>query len=228
MAHYVLDVNETLSDLAPIGGVLASHGAPPELARTWFASLLRDGFALSLQRRAPAFLDLARDELSAVLHGWEGSQRLEGDVESVVEEVVEAMGGLDVHPDVVPGVRALTAAGHAVSTLSNGSVLSTEGLLERAGIREEVTAVLSVEVGPVWKPHPDAYAIAVRELQTPAAGLTMVAVHPWDLDGAAAAGLSTVWLNRGGTPWPASFTEPGLTVHALTDLADGGGATSGP
>ncbi|MXG89273.1 haloacid dehalogenase type II [Nocardioides flavescens] len=220
MAHYVLDVNETLSDLSPLGEVLSSYGAPAELARTWFAGLLRDGFALSLQRRAPAFLDLARDELRVALHGVE---RLEGDVETVVEDVLAAMGDLDVHPDVVPGVRALTDAGHAVSTLSNGSVRSTEGLLERAGIRDEVTAVLSVEVGPVWKPHPDAYAIAVRELQTLAAELTMVAVHPWDLDGAAAAGLQTVWIDRQGTPWPASFAEPGLTVRALTELAERAG-----
>jgi 2-haloacid dehalogenase len=41
----VLDVNETLSDMAPMGQRFADVGAPPLLAKVWFASLLRDGFA---------------------------------------------------------------------------------------------------------------------------------------------------------------------------------------
>ncbi len=35
------------------------HGAPGQLAKTWFASVLRDGFALSIHRAAPAFEELA-------------------------------------------------------------------------------------------------------------------------------------------------------------------------
>ena len=43
----VFDVNETLSDMAPLAGRFAEVGAPELLARTWFAALLRDGFALA-------------------------------------------------------------------------------------------------------------------------------------------------------------------------------------
>lgn len=41
----VLDVNETLSDLAPLGARFESIGAPAALMGTWFAGVLRDGFA---------------------------------------------------------------------------------------------------------------------------------------------------------------------------------------
>jgi len=41
----VFDVNETLSDMAPLAQRFADIGAPPALARLWFAALLRDGFA---------------------------------------------------------------------------------------------------------------------------------------------------------------------------------------
>jgi 2-haloacid dehalogenase len=44
----VFDVNETLSDLAPIAGRFSEIGAPPHLARIWFVSLLRDGFAATV------------------------------------------------------------------------------------------------------------------------------------------------------------------------------------
>jgi 2-haloacid dehalogenase len=40
----VFDVNETLSDMAPLAGRFAEVGAPGLLARVWFAALLRDGF----------------------------------------------------------------------------------------------------------------------------------------------------------------------------------------
>jgi 2-haloacid dehalogenase len=46
----------------------------------------------------------------------------------------------------------------------------------------------------------------------------LVAAHPWDIDGAARAGLSTAWVNRGGRPYPAYFTGPTVAVTALTEL----------
>lgn len=49
--------------------------------------------------------------------------------------------------------------------------------------------------------------------------MLLVAVHPWDIDGAARAGLATAWIDRSGTPYPASFTPPSLRATSLTDLA---------
>ena len=47
----------------------------------------------------------------------------------------------------------------------------------------------------------------------------MVAVHPWDLHGAARAGLATAWLDRTGAPWPEVFTPPTHTAADLPALA---------
>lgn len=215
MAHFLLDVNETLSDLAPVGDAVRRHGAPEELARSWFAAVLRDGFALSLQGRAPAFLDLARQQLVASLTRVDG---LDAPVDEVADEVLEVLGRLDVHPDVVPGIQAATDRGHLVSALSNGSRAATHGLLSRAGVVDRLTHVLSVEDGDVWKPHPSAYAAAAQRLGTAPGDLTMVAVHPWDLDGAAGAGLRTVWVDRTGSPWPDAFRAPDHRVAGLTGL----------
>jgi 2-haloacid dehalogenase len=49
--------------------------------------------------------------------------------------------------------------------------------------------------------------------------MLLVAVHPWDIDGAARAGLSTAWIDRSGAPYPESFTSPTLRAGSLTDLA---------
>ncbi|MBA3294276.1 MAG: haloacid dehalogenase type II, partial [Geodermatophilaceae bacterium] len=42
----VFDVNETLSDLAPLAAAFTAVGAPGHLVDHWFSSVLRDGFAL--------------------------------------------------------------------------------------------------------------------------------------------------------------------------------------
>jgi 2-haloacid dehalogenase len=54
----VFDVNETLSDMAPMEQRFADVGAHPLLARTWFASLLRDGFALTAVGASERFATL--------------------------------------------------------------------------------------------------------------------------------------------------------------------------
>lgn len=106
----VFDVNETLSDMSSMGEHFAAAGAPAHLAKLWFASLLRDGFAIT----------------------------------------------------AAGGVRALRTVGYRLVTLS---------------------------------------------------------VHPWDIHGAAEAGLGTAWINRTGTGYPGYFTAPDHTVASLEELA---------
>lgn len=221
MSHFVFDVNQTLSDMSPLDEVLRTHGAPAGLASGWFASVLRDGFALSLHGSAPAFLDLAREDLVRSLTAVRDD--LDAPVDRVVEQVLDRLGSLGVHDDVPAGVRALTEAGHRLTAFSNGSGQATRGLLDRAGVLDGFEHVLSVEGGPGWKPHPGAYARAAEQLAAAPADLTMVAAHPWDLDGAGRAGLRTAWLDRDGLPWPDSFRRADHRVTTVGGLAVLGG-----
>lgn len=215
MTTFVFDVNETLSDMAPLGEALVRHGAPAELARTWFAAVLRDGFALSLHRQAPAFADLGRQVLARLL----AAEDLPGgSVGAAVDDVMATLQQLDVHPDVRVGIPALHGTGHRLVAFSNGAASSTTGLLERSGLLEHVDRVLSVEDLDVWKPHPDAYAHAARSLGADAGALTLVAVHPWDIDGAARAGFVTAYVDRVGAPWPAVFRRPDRVVPTIVAL----------
>ena len=51
----VFDVNETLSDMRPLRHAFEEVGVPGELAATWFASVLREGFALAVHGEAQPF-----------------------------------------------------------------------------------------------------------------------------------------------------------------------------
>ncbi len=104
-------------------------------------------------------------------------------------------------------------------TLTNGSLTQTEGLLERAGVADLVDRRLSVDDAGRWKPHPDSYRYAADACGVPLERCAMVAVHPWDLHGAATVGMTTGYLDRRGTPWPAVFTSPDVTGSTLGDVA---------
>lgn len=212
----VLDVNETLSDLAPLAGTFTGLGAPAATLRAWFPAVLRDGFALAVHGEAAPFADVARATLRTVLTGVDS---LTVPVEEAADAVLAAFVALPAHPDVPDGLRGLHEAGFGLATLSNGATSVAHDLLVGAGVRDLVEPLLSVEDVGVWKPHPRAYAHAVEQTGRAAHDLVLVAAHPWDTDGAARAGLRTAYLDRSGAPWPACFRPPELTAPDLVALA---------
>ncbi len=211
----VFDVNETLSDMSPMGAWFADVGAPDSLAALWFATLLRDGFALTAAGGSGRFADIGAEVLRGLLRGVS----LDRDLDEAVDHVMDGLAGLGLHADVPEGVRALENAGYRLVTLTNGSAQVAESLFGAAGIRDAFDLLLSVEKAPAWKPARRAYGYAADACAVEPGQMMLVAVHPWDIHGAARAGLSTAWINRTGAPYPAHFAAPDHTVESLRHLA---------
>lgn len=212
----VFDVNETLSDLSPLAARFVEVGAPASASALWFASVLRDGFALSVAGVRPSFLDVAREVLTAQL----SLVTLDRPVQQAVDHVVSGFPELPVHPDVAPGVRALAAAGHRLVTLSNGASLVAERLLGDAGLLDEFERLLSVDDAPAWKPSRLAYEYAADQCGVGSQEMVLVATHPWDIDGAIRAGLGAVWVDRHEGYYPQTFSAPTHTVPGIDGLPD--------
>jgi 2-haloacid dehalogenase len=191
-------------------------GAPAHLARLWFTTLLRDGFALTAAGAQESFALLGAQALRVLLAGVP----LNRDTDTAIDHVMNGFSSLPTHPDVPDGVRALRATGRRLVTLTNGSTGIAEHLLTNAGIADEFEALMSVEDAGAWKPARAAYDYAARRCHTSLGEMLLVAVHPWDIDGAARAGMATAWINRTGAPYPAYFTEPRYTISALDQLAE--------
>jgi 2-haloacid dehalogenase len=211
----VFDVNETLSDMRPLAARFEQVGAPGHLADTWFAAVLRDGFALAVAGTSAPFADVASAVLRSVL-----SKAGVDDVTAGIDHVMRGFSELGVHDDVPEGLRRLHEAGYRLVTLTNGSKQVPETLLQRAGLRELFERLMSVEDAELWKPARVAYQHAVRLCGVPAGELMLVAVHPWDVDGARRAGLGGVWINRSNLPYPAFATPPDVTAGSLVELVD--------
>lgn len=210
----VFDVNGTLSDMSAMGDRFADVGAPPEAARTWFASVLRDGFALAAAGAFERFSTIASGVLRAGLSG----AALTTDIESAIDHVMAGFAALGVHPDVPAGVVALAETGARLVTLSNGSSDVAQRLLTTAGIRQHFEHLLSVDDAGVWKPAAGAYHYAAQRCAVPRDTMLLVAAHPWDIDGARRAGLRAAWVDRDGQPYPDYLEPPDMSVASLADL----------
>lgn len=213
----LFDVNETLSDLQPLRGRFEEVGAPGELLEVWFASTLRDGFALAA---AGSYADF-RTVALGVLHGRLAQVgTLRRDPGEAAEHIVAGLGGLDLHPDVEEGMRKLADAGVRMATLTNGAGEVAEKLLDRAGVAGLVERGLSVDEVRRWKPAPEPYLHAANELGVPPERCALVAVHAWDIDGAKRAGLQAAWLDRNDSLYPEFFRAPDATGKTLGAIAD--------
>lgn len=209
------DVNETLTDLAPLTEVFARWGLEGITVRWWFAVLLRDGFAVAATGGTALFSDLAEaalDELAAA--SGRSLPRGAGD------EVADAWGRLSVHRDVLPALERLRAAGIPAFALTNGSVAPTRQILAAAGVVDLFTGILSVDDVGHWKPRPEPYRYLAEVAGVSPERVALVAVHPWDLHGAASAGLTTGWANRDGRRYPSMFRTPTVQSAVLDGVIE--------
>jgi len=117
--------------------------------------------------------------------------------------------------DVVPLLDALDAAGIPYGAVSNNVHDYQRVKLDAAGL-ERIGVLVGTDTVGVPKPDPAIYLEGVRLLGTgPGETLYVGDNRLLDADGATAAGLVGVWLNRGGDPAP-EFT--GREVSSLLDL----------
>jgi 2-haloacid dehalogenase len=210
----VLDVNETLSDLSPLRDSFVDAGLSDTEVEPWFAGVLRDGFALTVLGDNPSFADVASSSLRVRLAAAGAA-----DVEEAAQRVMERFTGLEPHPDVVPGLLALADLGCRIVTLSNGSAEVARALLAGTAAESVVEAYLSVADAGAWKPAAAAYGYALDRTGVDADRAMLVAVHPWDLEGARRAGLRTAWVNRTAARYPDHFSRAEVEAVSLEDLA---------
>ena len=88
-------------------GAPTSAPRPVSFAALWFATLLRDGFALTAVGGSGRFADIGAEVLGGLLRGVS----LDRNLDEAVDHVMDGPAGLGLHPDVPEGVRALENAG---------------------------------------------------------------------------------------------------------------------
>lgn len=207
----VLDVNETLFSLRVLDPLFDRWGFTGQ-RDLWFARVLRTGFALTCAGEYRGFPEVARGALRGMDPERMGAEE--------TDALIEAFAALEPYPEVEPALRRLQDNGIPMVTLSVGNAANVARLFERSGLAELVDTHLSCEDVRRWKPAPEPYLHACRVLGFDASEVCMVAVHSWDIGGAAAAGLQTAWVSRLEGIFDANFGEPDVIGADLVAVVE--------
>ncbi|GDY28535.1 haloacid dehalogenase type II [Gandjariella thermophila] len=220
---WVFDINETLLDLAALDAVFAEHVGTATARTEWFDLMIRDALVVAATGDYRDFAKLGAACAAAVAdaHGHTFT-------DTAAAALADTMRSLPAHPDVPEGLATLRERGHRLVALGNSPEAVVRAQLENAGLTPLLDGSYSAEQAGALKPAAAPYRMVLSAERTEPDQAVMVAAHDWDIAGAHAVGMRTVFVTRDGRrPLPA-WPDPDLTVTALTDTGDADLTAGGP
>jgi 2-haloacid dehalogenase len=185
-----------------------------EFAALWRAKQLEYTFRRTIMRAFRGFDVCARAALdytdAALAAGLSAAQK---------DVLMDEYRRLPAYPDAAPALQELSAAGVRLIAFSNGVAAEVHTLLRQAGIREHFEDIVSGEEIRLYKPDPGVYAHLVHRACAADCICWVVSSQPYDVIGAAAAGLRAVWVQRGATAFDPWELAPTATIPDLRRLA---------
>jgi len=210
----VFDVNETLLDLSVLDPIFEQAFGRRDVRASWFLTMQTvwmtgtlTGIFAPFHKIAGAALDItaARERVT-----------LTRDSRAAI---IEGLTALPAYPEAQPALGRMRDAGLRLAALTNSTRKGARAQLKRAGLFNLFERVMSVEEIECYKPAADPYRFAARQLRLKPAAIYMVAAHWWDLNGAAGAGLKTVFVKRPGKTMNPLGPKPDVEVTDLNELA---------
>lgn len=211
----IFDVNETLLDLRGLRAGFEELFGSTEPMGEWFARMLHGSLVANHTNRYRPFGLIGTEALVtlAVRRG------VTVDLDRAVA-IVAGMRSMPAHPDVVPALERLRAAGRRLVALTNGSTETVADQLANAGIARYFERAMSVDAVRQFKPAPAVYLHATAVLGVEVDQAMMVAAHDWDLIGARSVGMPGAFVARPGAVWGMPDDPPDLVGSDLGEIAD--------
>lgn len=170
-----------------------------EAARLWREKQIEFSFRRALMRRYENFDVCTAQALTYV------SERMDVSLsDNDKRKLLDAYLRLPAFPDVQPAFESLRAAGHTLVALTNGAERSVRALLYHVALIPYFDAIISTDKIGTFKPNPAVYEHLVTSVRKPKERIWFVSSNSWDVIGAKACGLKSVWLKRD----PASVFDP--------------------
>lgn len=211
----LFDVNETLLDLSALDPLFEQTFGTVHARTDWFLTLQGLWMTATLTDSYQPFDTLAAAALRMVADR-EGRSLTKEESASILD----GMKTLRPHADVSAALDSLRASDVRLAALTNGSLKGVTMQLRNAKLADRFDAVFAAEQVRKYKPAAAPYLFAVRKLRTKPSAVHLVAAHAWDIAGAAAAGLGTIFVQRPGKTLNPSGSKPDIVVANLTELAE--------
>lgn len=211
----VFDVNETLLDLQALDPAFAQIFGDVAARREWFTQMIQSALVATVTGAYVPFGQIGDAALTMV-----AARRGVALADDTRRQLLGGMRTLPPHPDVLPALERLRAAGLRLAALTNSTAEVAEAQLANAGLAEYFEARLSADAARRLKPAPEAYQMVAERLGVPLGMLRLVAAHAWDIGGALRAGCAGAFVARPGMVLDPLVPTPDVTGADLAEVAD--------
>lgn len=123
-------------------------------------------------------------------------------------------------PGITAALDKARAGGYRPFIVTNGKTSQQLGKVAKLGLDPHVDGMVVSEEAGVTKPDPEIFRIAAHRAGDTLAGAWMIGDSAEaDIEGAAAAGLDSVWLRR-GRKYPGGLVRPTLIADSFAEAVD--------
>ena len=211
---YAFDAYGTLFDVHAAvrrhAGALGSQAA--EFSALWRAKQLEYSWVRSLAGRYLDFWTLTEQALDHAFAAFPSADR------ALRPALLDAYRRLDCYPEVPEVIRRLKGQGKQLAILSNGSPEMLASAVSAAGLDGAFAAVLSVDAVCAYKSDPRVYDLVTTQFRVYPEAVSFQSSNRWDVAGATAFGLRTVWINRSAAPDEYPDLPPAAVLPSLEGL----------
>ncbi len=204
------DAIGTMFPLDPLRPSLMALGLPWAGLEGWYATAVRDAMALTASGDFKPFTTVLEGALDQVL----GEQDL-APPRAARRALLAQLKHLPARADARTALSLVAQARMRAILLTNGNEAATKSLLQQSGLERLAERVVSVEDVKLFKPRREVYAHAARQCRVPLNRMALVAVHPWDINGAKAAGCLGAYVTA-DRPFASTMRPPDLQAASLS------------
>jgi len=213
-----IDVYGTLVNHLGVKLWFEMRGIPEvaELMASWRDKQLEYTFRRALMNDYSDFLSCTRDALVFVCQRREITLTHEQ-----LDEVISCYRTLPAFSDAIPALKQLRQIGFPCWAFSNGRGDDVLAQMKHAGLAPLLSGVVSLFDIRTYKPDPKAYAYFRERVGSGQHDVWLISANPFDLIGAKAAGMRTMWLRRNTSiifdTWGG---KPDVEIYSLTQVAE--------
>jgi len=215
---YAFDIYGTLIDPMALGEVLAVMiGAQAELFNSlWRDKQLEYSFRKAAMKQFNHFNECTQQALTYCDTFFNT-----GLSESQMSELLGMYRKLPAYTETDSCLQKFKEQGNELIAFSNGKKEDLISLFKHAGISQYFAQVISVDEVRTFKPSPEVYNLLAKKSSSAPEHTWLISANSFDIIGAAACGLQTIWLRRN----PAAVYDPfgiryTVAVDNLTDIID--------
>ena len=208
------DAYGTLFDIFSIGEQLRSifGDKANEINQLWRKKQLEYTWLRALMGKYKPFYRVTVEAL-AYACDFHGEKINEEQIKSVMEVYSE----LKVYPDVIPSLDVLKKD-FQLCILSNADPEMLESASKYNQIDRYFQQMISVDILKTYKPSPGVYQLPEKLFNVNKEEVAFISTNTWDISGASAYGLQTIWLNRfNGNPETMGY-EFNVSISCLSKL----------